>query len=193
MLGFRHETCLQARHVLCLMPRGCLGRLQISCLLTQQMSWLQTQQMSCLQTQQMSCLQTIQASCGRIRPTSWVFYVGKIQKMCFSPRGSVSSFEGWVLLRISLGLAVRTDWSDVKKLQKSASGEIWGRDFGSGTFLGETWSRKNWFCGGMILWWGFRGIHPAQMNAMVPRSHMGRLLCPKPRAFCVFSRDFQFS
>ena len=31
----------------------------------------------------------------------------------------------------------------------------------------------------MILWWGFRGIHPAQMNSMVPRSHMGRLLCPK--------------
>ena len=31
----------------------------------------------------------------------------------------------------------------------------------------------------MILWWGFKGIHPAQMNSMVPRSHMGRLLCPK--------------
>mgnify|MGYP003330121743 CR=1 FL=1 len=43
----------------------------------------------------------------------------------------------------------------------------------------KKWSRKNMFCGGMILWWGFRGIHPAQMNSMVPRSHMGRLLCPK--------------
>ena len=31
----------------------------------------------------------------------------------------------------------------------------------------------------MILWWGFKGIHPAQMNSMVPGSHMGRLLCPK--------------
>ena len=41
------------------------------------------------------------------------------------------------------------------------------------------WSRKKLFCGGMILWWGFKGIHPAQMNSMVPRSHMGRLLCPK--------------
>ena len=41
-------------------------------------------------------------------------------------------------------------------------------------------SRKKLFCGGMILWWGFRGIRPAQMNSMVPRSHMGRLLCPEP-------------
>ena len=31
----------------------------------------------------------------------------------------------------------------------------------------------------MILWWGFRGIPPAQMNSMVPGTHMGRLLCPK--------------
>ena len=36
----------------------------------------------------------------------------------------------------------------------------------------------------MILWRndfvvGFRGIPPAQMNSMVPGSHMGRLLCPK--------------
>ena len=38
--------------------------------------------------------------------------------------------------------------------------------------------KKN-VCGGMILWWGFRGIPPAQINSMVPGSHMGRLLCPK--------------
>ena len=31
----------------------------------------------------------------------------------------------------------------------------------------------------MVLWWGFRGIHPAQMNSMVPMTHMGRLLCPQ--------------
>ena len=43
----------------------------------------------------------------------------------------------------------------------------------------KKWSRKKLFCGGMILWWGFRGIHPAQMNSMVPGSHMGRLLCPQ--------------
>ena len=43
----------------------------------------------------------------------------------------------------------------------------------------KKWSRKKLFCGGMISWWGFRGIRPAQMNSMVPRSHMGRLLCPK--------------
>ena len=46
-------------------------------------------------------------------------------------------------------------------------------------FVLKKWSRKNMFCGGMILWWGFRGIHPAQVNSMVPRTHMGRLLCPQ--------------
>ena len=58
-------------------------------------------------------------------------------------------------------------------------GDFGGLDqyFGLGTFLGKKWSRKKLFCGGMILWWGFRGIHPAQMNSKVPRTHMGRLLC----------------
>ena len=58
--------------------------------------------------------------------------------MCFSPRGSVWSFEGWILLRISLGLAVRSFWSDVETFPKSASGEILegsGQHFGLGTFL----------------------------------------------------------
>ena len=60
--------------------------------------------------------------------------------MCFSPRGSVWSLEGWILLRISLGLAVRSFWSDLKKFPKSASGEILegsGQHFGLGTFLGQ--------------------------------------------------------
>ena len=52
--------------------------------------------------------------------------------------------------------------------------------FWPGALFGtKKWSRKKLFCGGMILWWGFRGIRPAQMNSMVPRSHMGRPLCPK--------------
>ena len=38
----------------------------------------------------------------------------------------------------------------------------------------------------MNLWWGFRGIPPAQMNSMVPGTHMGRLLCPKPSLFHYF-------
>ena len=38
----------------------------------------------------------------------------------------------------------------------------------------------------MILWWGFKGIHPAQMNSMVPGTHMGRLLSPKPTLFNYF-------
>ena len=68
--------------------------------------------------------------------------------MCFSPRGSVWSFEGGVLLSISLGLVVRTFWSDLEKCPKPASGKIlgrhfisgtsFGRHFGLGTFLGRT-------------------------------------------------------
>ena len=33
------------------------------------------------------------------------------------------------------------------------------------------------------MWWGFRGIPPAQMNSMVPGTHMGRLRSPKPALF----------
>ena len=64
----------------------------------------------------------------------------KLQKMCFSPRGSVWSVEGCILLRISLGLAVRHCWSDLEKFPKSAPGEILegsGQHFGLGTFLGQ--------------------------------------------------------
>ena len=69
----------------------------------------------------------------------WIF-AGKISKMCFSPRGSVWSLEGWILLRISLGLAVRHCWSDLEKFPKSAPGEILegsGQHFGLGTFLSQ--------------------------------------------------------
>ena len=37
---------------------------------------------------------------------------------------AVWSFEGWVLLRILLKMAVHSFWSDLEKLPKSASGEI---------------------------------------------------------------------
>ena len=49
-------------------------------------------------------------------------------------------------------------------------GDLFGSIFGS---------RKTYFCEEMILWWGYKGIPPAQMNSMVPGIHMGRLLCPK--------------
>ena len=49
-------------------------------------------------------------------------------------------------------------------------GDLFGSIFGS---------RKTYFCQEMILWWGYKGIPPAQMNSMVPGIHMGRLLCPK--------------
>ena len=51
--------------------------------------------------------------------------LGVFAKMSFLPHGSVESFEGWVLLRISLGLAVRLCWSDLEKFPKSASGGFW--------------------------------------------------------------------
>ena len=73
-----------------------------------------------------------------------------LRKNSFSPHGSVGSFEGWVLLRISLGLAVRSFWSDLEKFPKSASGEILegsGQHFGLGTFLGQKMVRKK-----MVLW-----------------------------------------
>ena len=61
-----------------------------------------------------------------------------------------------------------------------------------GRFWAKKWSRKKLFCGGMILWWGFRGIPPAQKNSMVPGTHMGRLLSPKPSLFNYFVRISSF-
>ena len=49
-------------------------------------------------------------------------------------------FEVWILLRISLGLAARSFWSDLEKFPKSAPGEILegsGQHFGLGTFLSQ--------------------------------------------------------
>ena len=72
--------------------------------------------------------------------TKLLIVAAKSTKMCFSPRGSVWSFEGWILLRISLKMAVRSFWSDLEKFPKSASGEILegsGQHFGLGTFLSQ--------------------------------------------------------
>ena len=68
-------------------------------------------------------------------------FAEQMRKTCFSPQGSAWSFEGWVLLRISQGLAVRTFWSDLEKYPKSALGQILGgsgQHFGLGTF----WCQK---------------------------------------------------
>ena len=35
----------------------------------------------------------------------------------------------------------------------------------------------------MILWWGYKGIPPAQMNSMVPGVHLGELRFPKGHIF----------
>ena len=80
----------------------------------------------------------------------------KTTKNVFSPRGSVWSFEGGVLLSFSLGLAVRTLWSDLEKCPKSATGQILGRHFGQGRFLCRKMGPrkdafvKELFCGGAL-------------------------------------------
>ena len=49
---------------------------------------------------------------------------------------------------------------------------------------GPFWPQKMVLKKNVVLWRndfvvGFGGMHLAQMNSMAPRSHMGRLLCPK--------------
>ena len=77
-------------------------------------------------------------------------FAGTTQKTRCLPRGSVWSFEGGVLLSASLGLAVRTFWSDLEKFPKSASGEILegsGQHSGLWTCLCQKMVRKK-----MVLW-----------------------------------------
>ena len=76
--------------------------------------------------------------------------------MRFLPRGSILSFEGGILLSISLGLAVRIFWSALEKFPKSASGKIWGATFLVGDLFGvKQCSEKNmvveeWIRGGVL-------------------------------------------
>ena len=82
------------------------------------------------------------------------FCMNKTRKMFFSIRGSVWSFEGWILLRTSLGLAVRSFWSDLEKFPKSASGKILegsSQHFGPGTLLGSKINPEKHFCDEIIL------------------------------------------
>ena len=88
------------------------------------------------------------------------------------------------MLSFSLGLAVRTFGSDLEKFQKSGTGQPDFRGAGSTFWPGDLLvpknkSRKRWFCEGMNLWWGFRGIPAAQMNSMVRGTHLGVVLHPK--------------
>ena len=48
-----------------------------------------------------------------------------------------------------------------------------------GHFGVNLWVPKTYFCEGIILWWGYMGIPSAQMNSMVPGTHLGVLVCPK--------------
>ena len=83
------------------------------------------------------------------------FFIGNMKNM-FLPRASILSFEGGILLSISLGLAVRIFGSGFEKFPKSASGKIWGGNvLGWGSFWGRKCSEKHcfveeWFCGGVL-------------------------------------------
>ena len=75
------------------------------------------------------------------------------------------------------------------------SSRIWprpdlARPWAPALFGVKNGSRKKWFCDEIILWWVGREIPIAQMNSIVYKTHLGRLLCPKPyffEEFCVIS------
>ena len=82
-----------------------------------------------------------------------MWFLRTLQQRVFhgvASRGSILSLAGGILHSISIGLAVRTFWNDLRKFPKSASGEILegsGQHFGPGTFLGSKMVPKN-----MVLW-----------------------------------------
>ena len=43
------------------------------------------------------------------------------------------------------------------------------------------------------MWWQFRGNSQTQMNSIIYRTHLGRLLCPKPSLFNYFQGISRFS
>ena len=66
------------------------------------------------------------------------------------------------------------------KVPKINLSEDFGVTFWAGDlFVTRNGPEKKCFVEGCFCGWGFRGIPPAQMNSMVPRTHMGKLLCPK--------------
>ena len=46
-------------------------------------------------------------------------------------------------------------------------------------FWGQKQVPEKWFCDEVMLSWQFRGFPKTQMNSMVHRTHLGRLLCQK--------------
>ena len=69
-------------------------------------------------------------------------------------------------------------WSPGSDLEPPRS-TFWPGDL-FGSIVG---SRKTYFREEMILWWGYRGIPSAQMNSVVPGTHLGVLVCPKTSLF----------
>ena len=102
--------------------------------------------------------------------------------------GSVCNSEYWILdgfsARIFCLFMPRGDF-----LSSRSKFWIWGQHFGPGTFSGQKWVPRKWICDGSILWWQFGGNFQTQMNSIIYRTHLGRLLCPKPLLF-IISKGF---
>ena len=60
-------------------------------------------------------------------------------------------------------------------------------------FWVNTWVLEKLICDGIILAWQFRGNPQTQMNSIIYRTHLGRLLCPKPSLFNYFQGISRFS
>ena len=52
---------------------------------------------------------------------------------------------------------------------------------------------QNFVCDEIILWWVGRGFSETEMNSIIYRTHLGRLLCPKPWFFNYFQGISRFS
>jgi hypothetical protein len=54
-----------------------------------------------------------------------------------------------------------------------------------GPCLANLGSQEAHFYHEMLSWWQFRGFPVTQMNSVLPRTHFGKLLCPKPLIFYI--------
>ena len=70
--------------------------------------------------------------------------------------------------------------------------DLWSTFWPGDLFEVKNGSRKKSICDGIILWWQFRGNSQTQMNSIIYRTHLGRLLCPKTSLFNYFQRIYHF-
>ena len=68
-----------------------------------------------------------------------------------------------------------------------------GSTFWPGDLFGvKKWSPKKWICDGNIFSWQFRANSQTQINSIIYRIHLGRLLCQKTYLFNYFQRIYPF-